>query len=68
MSNPFATFRKNQTYWMAALVLVAILAFIIAPAIEMVTRSFRTGGSDNSLIATWNGGPDDQERTGRDAT
>lgn len=56
MSNPFATFRKNQTYWMAALVLVAILAFIIAPAIEMVTRSFRTGGSDNSLIATWNGG------------
>lgn len=56
MSNPFATFRKNQTYWMAALVLVAILSFIIAPAIEMVTRSFRQGGSDNSLIATWNGG------------
>lgn len=56
MSNPFATFRKNQTYWMAALVLVAILAFIIAPAIEMVTRSFRQGGPNNSIVATWNGG------------
>lgn len=56
MSNPFATFRKNQTYWMAALVLVAILSFIIAPAIEMVTRSFRQGGSDNSIVAIWNGG------------
>ncbi len=56
MSNPFATFRKNQTYWMAALVLVAILSFIIAPAIEMVTRSFRQGGPDNVIVATWNGG------------
>lgn len=56
MSNPFATFRKNQTYWMAALVLVAIMSFVVAPAIDVVTRSFRTGGVDDAVVARWNGG------------
>ncbi|MFO0943918.1 MAG: SurA N-terminal domain-containing protein [Pirellulales bacterium] len=56
MSNPFATFRKNQTYWMAALVLVAILSFIVAPAIDMVTNRNRGVVHDTSVVAYWNGG------------
>jgi SurA N-terminal domain len=56
MSNPFATFRKNQTYWMAALVLIAILAFVIAPMIDMITRSYRGGGGNDGVAARWNGG------------
>jgi hypothetical protein len=56
MSNPFATFRKNQTYWMAALVLVAILSFIVAPAIEVVTRSFRGASGGDQVLVRWDGG------------
>jgi hypothetical protein len=56
MSNPFATFRKNRNYWMAALVLLAILAFVVAPAIDQASRAFRGSGSENAVAVRWNGG------------
>ena len=56
MSNPFATFRKNQKYWMAATVLLAILAFVVAPAIETATQAFRSGGADDMVVVRWDGG------------
>ncbi len=56
MSNPFATFRKNQNYWMAALVLLSILAFVVAPAIMQVQDSLRGGGAENAVVVRWSGG------------
>ncbi len=56
MSNPFATFRKNQNYWMAALVLVSILAFVVAPAIMQVQDSLRGGGAESAVVVRWSGG------------
>jgi hypothetical protein len=56
MSNPFAIFRKNKNYWMAALVLVSILAFVVAPAIMQVQDSLRGGGAQNAVAVRWNGG------------
>ncbi len=56
MSNPFATFRKNKNYWMAALVLLSILAFVVAPAIMQVQDSLRGGGPDNAVVVRWSGG------------
>jgi hypothetical protein len=56
MSSPFATFRKNRQAWMAALVLLAILAFVVAPAIETATQSFRGGGEETTLFVQWDGG------------
>lgn len=56
MSNPFATFRKNQKYWMAALVLVAIFAFIIAPVFDYAQQAIGGGSADNSVAVRWNTG------------
>jgi hypothetical protein len=57
MASPFATFRKNSRFWMAALVLLAILAFVVAPAIETATRSFRGGDEEaKAIFVTWDGG------------
>ncbi len=56
MSSPLATFRKNREFWMAALVLLAILAFVVAPAIETASQAFRGGGSDNTVFVRWDGG------------
>ena len=56
MSSPFATFRKNRQFWMASLVLLAILAFVVAPAIDMVGNAFRDGGVDNTVVVSWDGG------------
>jgi hypothetical protein len=56
MSNPLDTFKKNRTQWMAALVLLAILSFIVVPAIQMGTGvlSGPTGG--NQVMVRWAGG------------
>ncbi len=56
MSNPFAAFRKNQNYWMAGLVLLAILAFVVAPAIQQVQEALRGGGAGTAVVVRWNGG------------
>ncbi len=56
MSNPFATFRKNRTYWMASLVLLAILAFVVAPAIEQASQALRSATSTEGVAVRWNGG------------
>lgn len=56
MSNPFATFRKNQNYWMAGLVLLSILAFVVAPAIMQIQESVSGGGSGGAVVVRWNGG------------
>ncbi|MCR9293312.1 MAG: hypothetical protein NXI32_11380, partial [bacterium] len=56
MTNPFATFRKNQKFWMAALVLVAIFAFVIAPVFDYAQSAIRGGSADNSVAVRWKGG------------
>ncbi len=61
MASPFSTFRKNQRLWMAAAVLVAILAFVIAPMLESFTGIGRKGGRRNgrsvdATFASWRGG------------
>jgi len=56
MSNPFATFRKNQNYWMAGLVLLSILAFVVAPAIMQIQESFTGGDAGGAVVVRWNGG------------
>lgn len=55
MSSPFAFFRKNRDYWMAGLVLLAILAFVIAPAIQSMSGSMTTSSNDQ-VVVRWNGG------------
>lgn len=56
MSNPFATFRKNKNYWMAALVLLSLFAFVIAPAIMQIQDSLGGGAGSNAVAVRWNGG------------
>jgi hypothetical protein len=56
MSNPFETFRKNRNFWMAGLVLLALLAFVVAPAIETMTQGFRGGTASKAVVVRWNGG------------
>ncbi len=56
MSNPLATFRKNRNFWMAGLVLLAIMAFIVAPAIEYLTQGARGDGTANVVVVSWDGG------------
>lgn len=56
MSNPLATFRKNRNFWMAGLVLLAIMAFIVAPAIEYLSQGARSGGAENVVVVSWDGG------------
>jgi hypothetical protein len=54
MSNPLAIFRKNRNYWMAGLVLLAILAFVVAPAIQTLS-DFRSdvSASDSAVVVRW---------------
>lgn len=56
MSNPLATFRKHRTYWMAGLVLLAILAFVVAPAIEQTMSLMRYSGMRDDIVVRWTGG------------
>ena len=56
MSSPLATFRKHRTYWMAGLVLLAILAFVVAPAIEFMQGAMRGDTGGNEVVVRWNGG------------
>jgi hypothetical protein len=41
---------------MAALVLLAILAFVVAPAIDTASQAFRGAGVDNTVFVSWDGG------------
>jgi len=41
---------------MAALVLLAILAFVVAPAIDTATQALSGSGADNTVFVTWDGG------------
>ncbi|QDV22970.1 SurA N-terminal domain-containing protein [Aureliella helgolandensis] len=56
MSTPFAIFRKNQTFWMAGLVLLSLLAFVVAPAIETASQAFRGATGDEAVVVKWEGG------------
>lgn len=51
---PLQTFRTHRTYWMAGLVLLAILAFIVAPGIESLMSFVRNNsGAANSVVVRW---------------
>lgn len=57
MSSPFATFRKHKNYWMAGMVLLAILAFIVAPAIDSMMDYMRSSGDPgNDVVVRWSDG------------
>ena len=57
MANPFAIFRKNQRAWMAGLVLVALFAFVIAPAFQYAKDSIGgSAGGGNEVAVKWKGG------------
>ncbi len=54
MSSPFETFRKNRNFWMAGMVLVAILSFIVAPGIQDSMTFLRNSGSGrNAVVVRW---------------
>lgn len=56
MSSPLATFRKHRTYWMAGLVLLAIMAFVVAPAIDFMQGAMRNYNGGDKIVVRWNGG------------
>jgi hypothetical protein len=57
MASPFSIFRKNQRVWMAGLVFVSVVAFVISPAIQSISDGARNAGSDgDAVVASWNGG------------
>ncbi len=56
MSSPLATFRKHRTYWMAGLVLLAIMAFVVAPAIDFMQGAMRNDTGGNQIVVRWDGG------------
>jgi hypothetical protein len=57
MSSPFAIFRKNQKLWMAGAVFIALVSFVIAPAIQSYSgsgaKNSRSG--PNPVVASWTG-------------
>jgi hypothetical protein len=57
MANPFSIFQRNQRVWMAVLVFISIIAFVVSPAIQSFTSPTqgRMVGGDRSL-ASWTGG------------
>ncbi|MGN6546923.1 MAG: hypothetical protein ACTHK7_17850, partial [Aureliella sp.] len=57
MTSPFASFRKHRTYWMAGTVLLAILAFVVAPAISTMSDAMRSGNHpSNDVVVRWSDG------------
>ncbi len=58
MSSPFAIFRKNQKLWMAGAVFIALVSFVIAPAIQSYSGSGSKSsrGGPNPIKASWTGG------------
>ena len=56
MSSPLATFRKHRTYWMAGLVLLAIMAFVVAPLFDYMQGRIQNSDSGDQVVVRWNGG------------
>jgi len=69
MASPFSLFRKNQRLWMAGAVLIAILAFVVAPMLESFSgynRGNRPGSG--AVVASWSGGSITQEQMDTELT
>lgn len=69
MASPFSIFRKNQRLWMAGAVLIAILAFVVAPMLESLSgynRGLRPGGG--TVAASWAGGSITQDQVESELT
>lgn len=69
MASPFSIFRKNQRLWMAGAVLIAILAFVVAPMLESFSgysRGTRPGAG--AVAASWSGGSITQEQVETELT
>ncbi len=61
MASPFTVFRKNQTVVMAGLVIVAIIAFVVAPILtQYMNNSYQAGidgaNGQRNLVVRWRGG------------
>ncbi len=56
MSSPLATFRKHRTYWMAGLVILAIMSFVVAPAIDFMQGAMRNDTGGDQVVVRWDGG------------
>ena len=51
MASPFSVFRKNQKYWMAGLVVMAMVAFVFMPQ-SMMNSFNRSRGFDQPVVRT----------------
>jgi hypothetical protein len=56
MASPFAFFRKNQRAWMAALVIVAIVSFVILPNLDDFVRPDNQNRRNTQTLVSWKGG------------
>ncbi len=69
MASPFSLFRKNQRLWMAGAVLIAILAFVVAPMLESFSGYNRgTRPGSGAVVASWSGGSITQEQMDTELT
>ena len=66
MSSPFAFFRKNQRVWMAVLVIVSIVAFVILPNMDSYLKPDDGQARRNTqTLVSWKGGKIDADRMNR---
>ena len=56
MASPLSAFRKHQTKIMAAMVLVAIAAFVILPSLESLQWNSRADASGDEVVMAWDEG------------
>lgn len=66
MASPFEIFRKNQRLWMAGAVLIAIIAFVVAPMLEYFSGAQGGPSGPNPVVASWNGGVIRQKQVAMD--
>lgn len=63
MASPFAYFRKNQRTWMAALVIIAIISFVILPNFDSFFGSSPNAPrEDREVVVSWKGGSLNREQ------
>ncbi len=55
-TSPFELFRRNLKPLMIALTVLAMLAFVVLPAVDSWVRQGGPGGGDNAVVASYKGG------------
>lgn len=65
MASPFSFFRKNQRAWMAGLVLVAIVSFVILPNFSFLGNNGAGPSRTGKTLVSWKGGRFSQDQLER---